>query len=159
MRAVTRHGPWVLIGILGAVALATVAIERGEDVNALARAAAWSLAIQGGTDAERVELASTTGDASVTGTLVYSPTTDHLDVLAQGLEHPPAGMEYRCWVESGGVRTPIGRMFFAGDVAYWVGEVPNADALPEGATFGVSAGSAADPSDVSGDPVLSSEAG
>ena len=47
--------------------------EQGEDVNALAKAAAWSLAIQGGTDAERVELASTTGDASVTGTLVYSP--------------------------------------------------------------------------------------
>ena len=33
-------------------------------------------------------------------------------------------MEYRCWVESGGGRTPIGKMFFAGDVAYWVGEVP-----------------------------------
>ena len=133
--------------------------EQGEDVNALAKAAAWSLAIQGGTDAERVALASTTGDASVTGTLVYSPTTDHLVVLAQGLEQPPAGMEYRCWVESGGVRTPIGKMFFAGDIAYWVGEVPNADSLPEGATFGVSAGAAADPTDVSGDPVLSSEAG
>lgn len=133
--------------------------EQGEDVNALAKAAAWSLAIQGGTDAERVALASTTGDASVTGTLVYSPTTDHLVVLAQGLEQPPAGMEYRCWVESGGVRTPIGKMFFAGDIAYWVGEVPNAESLPADATFGVSAGPAANPKDVSGDPVLSSEAG
>src|SRR3954454_1592334 len=35
MRAVTRHGPWVVIGTLGAVALAIVSIERGEDVNAL----------------------------------------------------------------------------------------------------------------------------
>jgi len=133
--------------------------EQGEDVNSLAKAAAWSLAIQGGSDAERVELASTTGDASVTGTLVYSPKTDHLVVLAQGLEQPPPGMEYRCWVESGGVRTPIRKMFFAGDVAYWVGEVPNADSLPEDATFGVSAGAAGNPSDVSADPVLSSQAG
>jgi hypothetical protein len=62
-------------------------------------------------------------------------------------------------VESGGVRTPIGKMFFAGDVAYWVGEVPNADSLPEDATFGVSAGAAGNPSDVSADPVLSSQAG
>jgi hypothetical protein len=133
--------------------------EQGEDVTSLAKAAAWSLAIEGGSDAERVELASTTGDASVTGTLVYSPGTDHLVVLAQGLEQPPPGMEYRCWVESGGVRTPIGKMFFAGDVAYWVGEVPNADSLPEDATFGVSAGAAGNPSDVSADPVLSSQAG
>jgi len=133
--------------------------EQGEDVTSLAKAAAWSLAIQGGSDAERVELASTTGDASVSGTLVYSPGTDHLVVLAQGLEQPPPGMEYRCWVESGGVRTPIGKMFFAGDVAYWVGEVPNADSLPEDATFGVSAGAAGNPSDVSADPVLSSQAG
>jgi len=133
--------------------------DQNEDLAAIAKAAAWSLAIQGRPDAERVALTSPTGDTSVSGTLVYSPATDHLVVLAEGLKQPPAGVEYRCWVESGGVRTPIGKMFFAGDVAYWVGEVPNADALPEGATFGVSAGSAADPTDVSGDPVLSSEAG
>ena len=49
-------------------------------------------------------------------------------------------------------------MFFAGDMAYWVGEVPNAESLPEGATFGVSADRPRS-KDVSGDPVLSSEAG
>jgi hypothetical protein len=61
-------------------------------------------------------------------------------------------MEYRCWVESGGVRTPIGKMFFAGDVAYWVGEVPDADSLPEDATFGVSAGRPATRATFSADP-------
>src|SRR3954464_6600878 len=36
MTAVARsHGPWLLIGILGAVALGIVASERGEHVNAL----------------------------------------------------------------------------------------------------------------------------
>jgi len=169
--AIGRVAGWA-VAIAAGVVLALVATqllvvaprdqriaEQGEDVTSLAKAAAWSLAIQGASDAERVALASTTGDASVSGTLVYSPGTDHLVVLAQGLEQPPPGMEYRCWVESGGVRTPIGKMFFAGDVAYWVGEVPNADSLPEDATFGVSAGAAGNPSDVSADPVLSSEAG
>ena len=74
-------------------------------VNALAKAAAWSLQIQGEPDAERVALASTTGDPDVTGTIAYSPGTSRLVVLAQGLEQPPAGMEYRCWMESGGQRT------------------------------------------------------
>ncbi|GEP06659.1 carbon starvation CstA family protein [Methylobacterium oxalidis] len=35
MGAITKHGPWALVGALGAAALAVVAIERGESVNAL----------------------------------------------------------------------------------------------------------------------------
>ena len=119
----------------------------------LAKAAAWSLAIGGSDDAERVALASTAGD-DATGALLYSPGTSQLVVLAQGLEQPPAGMEYRCWMESGGRRTRIGKMFFAGDVAYWVGEVPDIDALGQDATFGVSPAPISDPDDVSADPIL-----
>ena len=33
--AITRHAPWALVGAVGAAALASVAIERGEHVNAL----------------------------------------------------------------------------------------------------------------------------
>jgi hypothetical protein len=131
--------------------------EGNEDVAALAKAAAWSLAIQGSPDAERVALTSPTGDSSVNGTLVYSPGTDHLVVLAEGLEQPPPGVEYRCWVESGGVRTPVGQMFFAGDIAYWVGEVPATSSLPKDAVFGVSPST--NPTDLSADPVLTSTAG
>jgi hypothetical protein len=64
-------------------------------------------------------------------------------------------MEYRCWVESGGARRPIGKMFFAGDVAYWVGEVPDLGALGTDASFGVSLAPIANAGDVSADPVLS----
>jgi hypothetical protein len=64
-------------------------------------------------------------------------------------------MEYRCWMESGGERTPIGQMFFAGDVAYWVGEVPDIAALGADATFGVSLSPNA--TDVSADPVLAGQ--
>jgi hypothetical protein len=131
--------------------------EESDDVAALAKAAAWSLAIQGSADAERVALTSPTGDTSVNGTLVYSPGTDHLVVLAEGLQQPPPGVEYRCWVESGGVRTPVGQMFFAGDIAYWVGEVPATSSLPADAVFGVSPSK--NPTDLSAEPVLSSSAG
>jgi anti-sigma-K factor RskA len=168
---VGRVAGWV-VAIAAAVVLALVATqllalgprdrtiaEQQDDLAAIAKAAAWSLAIQGRPDAERVALASPTGDASVSGTLVYSPATDHLVVLAEGLEQPPAGVEYRCWVESGGVRKPVGQMFFAGDVAYWVGEVPDTASLPEDAVFGVSPTPAGDPTDLSADPVLTSTAG
>ena len=62
-------------------------------------------------------------------------------------------------MESGGTRTPIGKMFFAGDVAYWVGEVPDIDALGDDATFGVSPVPISDPTDVSADPVLTGALG
>ncbi len=35
MSAISRHGPWALVGALGAAALAIVATTRGENVNAL----------------------------------------------------------------------------------------------------------------------------
>ena len=57
-------------------------------------------------------------------------------------------------MESGGTRTPVGKMFFAGDVAYWVGEVPTIAGLGEDASFGVSLATIADPTDVSAEPVL-----
>jgi Anti-sigma-K factor rskA, C-terminal len=169
--AIGRVAGWA-VAIAAAVVLALVAsqllivgprdqtiADQTEDVAAIAKAAAWSLAIQGRPDAERVALSSPAGDESVSGTLVYSPATDHLVVLAEGLQPPPSGTVYRCWVESGGERKPVGQMFFAGDIAYWVGEVPAAASLPEDAVFGVSPTPAGDPTDLSADPVLSSDAG
>ena len=162
---VGRLGMWAA-SIAAGIAIAVVATqllvvapkeqqiaEQRQQVNSLAKAAAWSLAIGGSADAERVALASTTGD-DATGTLLYSPDSSQLVVIAQGLEQPPAGMEYRCWMESGGVRTRIGKMFFAGDVADWVGEVPDIDALGEDATFGVSPAPISNLDDVSADPIL-----
>jgi hypothetical protein len=128
-------------------------------LSGLARAVAWSLAIGGEADAETVALDSTSGDAGLTGTIIYDPGSNRLVILAQGLDEPPPGMEYRCWVESGGQRTPIGQMFFADDVAFWVGEVSDLDAVGDDATFGVSLSPADDPSNVSADPVLMSAAG
>ena len=46
------------------------------------------------------------------------------DVVAEHLAPATAGHEYRCWVDVDGHRTGIGKMFFGGDLAYWVGDVP-----------------------------------
>ena len=82
-------------------------------------------------------LASATGTPA-TGSLVYSPTSTELVVVAEHLTPAPAGHEYRCWVDVDGHRTGIGKMFFGGELAYWVGNVKSVAGLPSGARFGVS---------------------
>ncbi len=103
-------------------------------------------------DAARVRMASPTGDET-TATLLFSPSTTQLVVVADGLTEPAAGMEYRCWVTVGGDRQPIGKMFFGGGLAYWVGPSPAVAGLVGDATFGVSLVSA-DGGIVAPDPVL-----
>ena len=106
-------------------------------------------------DAARVELASTGGE-STAGTLPFSPSTTELTVTATDLEKPPSGKEWRCWVEVDGQRQDVGRMFYAQDLAFWVGETPAVSDLPEGTTFGVSLTDAGGGS-LDADPVLSGE--
>ena len=93
--------------------------------------------VAGEKDSKRVVLTATSGSASG-GTLLFSPATSELVVVASGLARPPAGQEYRCWVEVGGARQPIGKMFFAGDIAYWIGDVTTIASVPNGSRFGVS---------------------
>jgi len=77
-------------------------------------------------------------------------------VFASGLTPPPAGLEYRCWVEVGGERQRVGKMFFNEDLAFWVGPAPAISGVSSGATFGVSLVDAAG-STVETDPVLLGE--
>ena len=72
------------------------------------------------------------------GNLVFSPSTTELAVVATGLTPPKAGYEYRCWVSVDGSRQRVGRMFFADDLAYWVGTAPAISGVSGDATFGVS---------------------
>jgi len=88
-------------------------------------------------DSERVDLASTQGTMAA-GNLLFSPSTTQLVVVATGLTEPPAGQEYRCWIEAGGSRMSIGKMFFADDLAYWVGPAPSVSTAEAGTSFGVS---------------------
>jgi len=114
-----------------------------------------TIEITGDPDASRVALISTTG-SDTSGTLLFSPSTTKLTVVATDLEEPPAGQEWRCWVEIDGQRQSVGKMFYADDLAFWVGETPAVSDLPDGTTFGVSLTEVASPA-LDADPVISGE--
>lgn len=60
-------------------------------------------------------------------------------VLTSALQPPPAGRIYACWIERGGVRSPIGQMWFAGATAYWTGSLEDWATTSFGSgTFGIS---------------------
>lgn len=106
----------------------------------LAEVATWTLRLDTQPDVRRITLAATPADGGSTevGTLTFSPGLSQMVVVAKGLTVPPAGQEYRCWVEIAGARQRLGRMYLSGDLAYWVGDAPALAAVPSGSVFGVS---------------------
>jgi hypothetical protein len=129
--AVAVFGAGVLVGGNGSGSGGEAA-----EVDALGDVARWTMLVDGQTDARRVTLASADGSPT-TATLLFSPSSTDLVVVADQLAPPPAGKEYRCWVEINGTRKPIGKMFFGGKLAYWVGPVAAIAGLPEQSRFGV----------------------
>jgi hypothetical protein len=144
------------VGGTGVAVVQTVVVRQQEEAVAdLATVTAWTLRVSAAPDARRVALTAP-GTPTQAGTLVFSPATHDLVVVAMGLPTAPAGHEYRCWVESGGARTGVGKMFFGGGIAYWVGPAPVVSGLSGSATFGVSLVDLATPG-AQGDPVLVGE--
>jgi len=117
------------------------------EIAALEKVSVDTMGVAAQPDAEHVALRSGT-DPALTGDLVYSPSSTALVVTAAGLAQPRAGQQYLCWVQVGGTREQVGRMFFSTHLAYWTGPVPALSGLSDGATFGVSLDS------VDKDPVL-----
>jgi len=147
----------LVIGVgIGGFAVGTAdrtTIEAQEaTVAALARVNDWALRLARQPDTRTVTLTDPAG-GTASGTLVLSPATDELVVVMTGVTPPPAGKEYRCWVESNGVRRSIGRMFFAGEYGYWAGRVGGLAGLGAGTVLGVSL---VDPASSSsgGEPIL-----
>lgn len=103
---------------------------------ALGRVTRSAVRVDAQPDVRRVALAGANG-STATGTLVFSPASTELVVVAEGLTPAAAGREYRCWVEVDGARAPIGKMFFGGGLAYWAGEVSAIAKVAPGARFGV----------------------
>jgi hypothetical protein len=106
---------------------------QAEEIEALEQVTLATLEVTAQPDVERVALAG----AGATGSLIYSPSTTELVVVASGLTPPPAGQEYRCWVEQAGDREGVGKMFFSDDLAYWIGPVDAVEGLVDDARFGV----------------------
>ncbi|HET7728051.1 MAG TPA: anti-sigma factor [Candidatus Limnocylindrales bacterium] len=150
-RAVRRTGPLPLPLAWAASIAATAVIALGiggllgepatpapDPAEALARVTLATLRVEGEPDAERVALVSPTA-AGTAGSLVFSPSTGELVVVATDLALPPEGAEYACWVESAdGGRRRVGRMFFGGGIAYWAGPVDGLETVEAGDRFGVS---------------------
>jgi hypothetical protein len=101
-----------------------------------------------------VTLAATGGASS--GSLLFSAATTELVVVARGLDRPPAGKEYRCWVELAGKRENVGRMFFGDELAFWVGDTPAIRDATPGTSFGVSLADLDSPA-IDAPPVIAGE--
>ena len=105
------------------------------EINALERVTIATLDVTAEPDVRRVSLGGT--QPTVAGSLIFSPSTTELVVVATGLTPPPEGQEYRCWVEQAGDRQGVGKMFFSADLAYWIGPVSAVEGLVGDASFGV----------------------
>jgi hypothetical protein len=145
----------LVVGSIGFLAGRADADRYGNAVTALETVNQATIDISGDPDARRVALAST-GGSSTAGTLLFSPSTTRLVVVASDLETPPSGKEYRCWVEVDGKRSNVGRMFFADELAFWVGDTPEVSDLADGTTFGVSLADVGG-SSLDAEPVISGE--
>jgi Anti-sigma-K factor rskA, C-terminal len=145
----------LVVGSLAFLAGRAEVDRYGDAVTALERVNRATLDISADPDAQRVALAST-GGSPTSGTLLYSPSSTKLVVVASDLAAPPSGKEYRCWVVVDGQRHDVGRMFFADELAFWVGDTPEVSDLPDGTTFGVSLSDVGS-SSLDGDPVIVGE--
>jgi hypothetical protein len=110
---------------------------QAEQISALEEVTTATLSVTAQPDARHVALAGASG-TTPSGSLAFSPSIAQLVVVTTGLTPPPAGMEYRCWVEVAGSRHAVGKMFFSQDLAYWVGWTPAISGVSGPATFGVS---------------------
>ena len=145
----------LVVGSAGFIAGRADVARYDTAVNALEAVNRATLDISADPESRRVVLASTDG-GSTTGTLLFSPETSKLVVVASDLALPPSGKEYRCWVVVDGQRKNVGKMFFADELAYWVGDTPEVSKIADGAQFGVSLSDVGRTS-LDADPVIAGE--
>ena len=126
--------------------------EQGLAINGLAQTSAWTMRLTAAADTRRVELA---GPGGATGSLLFSPSSDELVVVATGLADPGHEVAIRCWVEQNGERMKLGRMYVSAGVAYWAGDAAGLDGIGPDAIFGVSLDTVGD--GVSGDPLMTGQ--
>lgn len=113
--------------------------DGGQEVGVLSDATTVAMRIAAEPDARHVTLTSTTQGAA-TGSLVFSPGTGELVMIATDLVPEGAGQAYACWVEVNGERRRLGRMYWAGELWAWAGPAVGLADLLAGAVFGVSLG-------------------
>jgi hypothetical protein len=145
-RGVRRPVAWIA-SIAAAVVLSVVATaallgaRANEEVDALAKVASWNVGIASSSDGQRVPLRAVAGTSagSARGELSFARSSGALVVVVRDLAAPSDDRVYRCWLQApDGSRTRVGRMDFAGGIAYWVGNVSALVGAAPGTTFGIS---------------------
>lgn len=141
--------PWLAAGMAASLLIVAVLgfaaggvlrpAGSGGDGDASAQAAMTEAAIRIATspDAVRITLSPAAGSGAA-GSVLFSPSSGQLAMLATGLAPAPAGSSYSCWVEAGGTRRRIGVLYAEAGTATWVGPVADLSNLPAGTVFGVS---------------------
>jgi hypothetical protein len=142
---------WIAAGAIAAAVVVALAagfaggaiLQPGQEqvqqqVAVLRETAQGTIRVSAQPDAQKVALVSTAAAPGAEGTVLFSGTSGELVMVATGLAAPPAGMEYGCWIETGGDRRRIGKMYPGGELQAWVGDVAGLDSLPAGSVFGVS---------------------
>ena len=100
-----------------------------------ANVAAWTIRVDGQADARHVAMRPTTADGGSTGTLIFSPSSTDVVVVAEGLatrrraRNTAAGSRRTV---SGTDRPDVPRQ----GLAYWVGTAPALGGVGDGSTFG-----------------------
>jgi len=145
---------WATLGWAAAIAAAVVLSvgvtsvvmgDRAQDRSAAQAAAVKNLrsvaeaaiAVAARPDATSVDLVGT-ADPAQSGSILFSPSSTEVVVVASGLTEPPVDQAYNCWMDAGSGRVRIGKMYFGGGLAYWIGESSALAGLDSPATFGVS---------------------
>jgi hypothetical protein len=153
-RSRTRGGRWAWLAAAAALVIVTAgstgyvvasakdssARQASQELEGHTEVASWTVRLDAQTDVRHVPLTSAAagGGPEQLGTLVFSPGSRELVVVADNMVAPPAGKEYRCWVEVAGTRQRLGKMYLSGTLAYWVGDAAVLGTLPAGSVFGVS---------------------
>ncbi len=130
-------------GVTGSIvssAAATSTRQTSRELEGLTEVASWTIRLDAQPDVRHVLLSAgpPNGTREQQGMLVFSPKALEVVVVADGMPDPPANMEYRCWVEIGGTRQRLGKMYLSGSLAYWVGDASVLASVPDGSMFGVS---------------------
>ena len=91
---------------------ADVARAESVELAQLVRSTEWILE-----NPAHTSVALTTADGTSSGLVAW--TDKDAVVLATNLTAPADGLVYRCWVERGTTRTPVGDMSFRQGIGYW----------------------------------------
>lgn len=117
--------PWLALAaalVLAVVGSSVIAIQQASQVvTARAESAEFARLVQATetilADPGHTSATLTAADGS-SGGLVAWTDADAI-VLATHLDAPAAGLVYRCWVEKGGTRAPVGEILFRQGIGYW----------------------------------------